>query len=115
MPKARIHSHLPEMEIKRLEFIAKTCRNILEAAGVPKLAEEYGTYDSFNTTHIFGTCRMGTDPGTSVVDDSCRSHRWRNLLLTDASVFPSSGGGESPALTINAIALRAAKKLVQSM
>ncbi len=112
LPRARIHSHLAETEIERLHFIAKTCRSILEAAGVEKILEEYGTYDGFNTTHVFGTCRMGTDANTSVVDASCRSHRWRNLLVTDASVFPSSGGGESPALTINAIALRAARKLV---
>lgn len=115
LPKARIHSHLAETEIQRLDFIAKTCRRILAAAGVDKLIEEYGTYDAFNTTHIFGTCRMGTEAKTSVVDAACRSHRWRNLLVTDASVFPSSGGGESPALTINAIALRAAGKLVSSM
>jgi choline dehydrogenase-like flavoprotein len=115
LPKARIHSHLAETEIERLHFIAKTCRRILEAAGVQKIIEEYSAYDGFNTTHVFGTCRMGTDPTTSVVDASCRSHRWRNLLVTDASVFPSSGGGESPALTINAIALRAARKLVQSI
>jgi choline dehydrogenase-like flavoprotein len=115
LPKARIHSHLAETEIERLHFIAKTCRRILEAAGVPKIIEEYGAYDGFNTTHVFGTCRMGTDPDTSVVDASCRSHRWRNLLVTDASVFPSSGGGESPALTISAIALRAARKLAQSI
>ncbi|MEE8340400.1 MAG: GMC family oxidoreductase [Xanthomonadales bacterium] len=112
LPRARIHSHLAETEIERLHFIAKTCRSILEAAGVEKILEEYGTYDGFNTTHVFGTCRMGADANTSVVDASCRSHRWRNLLVTDASVFPSSGGGESPALTINAIALRAARKLV---
>jgi choline dehydrogenase-like flavoprotein len=115
LPRARIHSHLAETEIERLHFIAKTCRRILEAAGVQKVIEEYSAYDGFNTTHVFGTCRMGTDPNTSVVDASCRSHRWRNLLVTDASVFPSSGGGESPALTINAIALRAARKLVQSI
>ena len=97
-----------------LSFMADKCREQLKASGVTELVEEYGQYDFFNSTHVFGTCRMGTDPETSVVDASCRSHRWRNLLLTDASVFPSSGGGESPALTINAIALRAANMLMRS-
>lgn len=115
LPKARIHSHLAATEIERLDFIAKTCRRILAAAGVKKVIEEYGSYDAFNATHVFGTCRMGTEAKTSVVDSSCRSHRWRNLLVTDASVFPSSGGGESPALTISAIALRAARKLLHSI
>lgn len=43
---------------------------------------------------------------TSVVDAQCRSFRWRNLFVVDASVFPSSGGGESPSLTIEALAIR---------
>ena len=44
----------------------------------------------------------------SVVDPHCRSHRWTNLYVADASVFPSSGGGESPSLTIEALGLRTA-------
>jgi len=106
-PKARIHSVLDDTEIRRLDFMATTARRLLEAASVHELVEEYGAYDAFNATHVFGTCRMGTDPETSVVDPWCRSHRWRNLLITDASVFPSSGGGEAPSLTISALALRA--------
>ena len=89
--------------------MVKTSREILEASGVSELVEEYGTYDFFSSTHVFGTCRMGKDPEDSVVDPDCRSHRWRNLFVVDASVFPSSGGGESPSLTIEALALRAAK------
>lgn len=113
-PKARIHSHLNEGEIKRIEFMATTSRKILKAAGVPTLYEEYGAYDNFNATHVFGTCRMGTDPDTSVVDPNCRSHRWKNLYVVDASVFPSSGGGEGPSLTIQALALRTAGHMVKA-
>jgi choline dehydrogenase-like flavoprotein len=112
-PKARIHVRLGELELGRLRFMAETCRRILKAAGVEKLIEEFGAYDNFNATHVFGTCGMGSDPEDSVVDPYCRSHRWRNLLVTDASVFPSSGGGESPSLTIYALALRAADHLIK--
>jgi choline dehydrogenase-like flavoprotein len=110
-PKARIHAQLGEMELQRLRFMAGTSRNILKAAGAEQLIEEYGAYDNFNATHVFGTCRMGGEPQDSVVDATCRSHRWRNLLVVDASVFPSSGGGEAPSLTIYALALRAAASL----
>jgi choline dehydrogenase-like flavoprotein len=51
---------------------------------------------------------MGRDPEASVVDRYGRSHRWRNLFVTDASVFPTSGGGEAPSLTIEALAIRSA-------
>jgi choline dehydrogenase-like flavoprotein len=113
MPLARIHSHLEESELRRLEFMARTARDILKAAGAETLFEEYGNYDSFNSTHVFGTCRMGDDPRESVVDVHCRSHRWRNLFIADASIFPSSGGGEAPSLTIEALAIRAGGHLTR--
>jgi choline dehydrogenase-like flavoprotein len=56
---------------------------------------------------------MGNDAASSVVDSFGRSHRRRNLWVADASVFPSSGGGEAPALTIQALALRTAERIVK--
>ncbi len=111
MPLARIHSHLPELEIRRLAFMADQARQILLASGAEGIFEEYGSYDFFNSTHVFGTCRMGHDPERSVVDPFCRSHRWRNLFVVDASVFPSSGGGEAPSLTIEALGIRTARRV----
>ena len=107
LPIARINTYLDEMEIKRLDFMAAKTREILNTAGVDEFFEEFGTYDTFSSTHVFGTCRMGTNIENSVVDANCRSHRWKNLFIIDASVFPSSGGGESPSLTIEAIAIKA--------
>lgn len=114
IPLARIHSQLDDTELRRLEFMAKTARGILNASGVKSLFEEYGAYDTFSSTHVFGTCRMGTDPRETVVDRYGRSHRWRNLFVADASVFPSSGGGEGPSLTIEALALRTAAHIHDS-
>ncbi len=112
LPLAKIHSHLNDNEIRRIEFMANKCREILKATGVKKPLEEFSSYDIFSSTHVFGTCRMGNNEGDSVVDSDCKSHRWKNLWVMDASVFPSSGGGESPGLTIQALALRACEKLV---
>jgi choline dehydrogenase-like flavoprotein len=110
-PLARIHSRLGDMAVRRLEYMAGRCHELLIASGVDTLIEEFGSYDLFSTTHVFGTCRMGHDPGRSVVDAHCRSHRWKNLYIVDGSVFPSTGGGESPSLTIQALGLRAAEFL----
>lgn len=109
IPLARITSRLGESDVARLRFMSRTCRELLSAAGVTDLVECLTTWDSFNSTHVFGTCRMGADPARSVVNAQLRSHRWTNLWITDASVFPSSGGGEGPALTIQALALRTAR------
>lgn len=113
LPIAQIHSYLPDSELDRMTFMANKCREILSAAGIKERVEEYGTYDLFSTTHAFGTCRMGDDSDRSVVNAYGQSHRWKNLIICDASTFPSSGGGESPSLTIEALALRTAHWLGQ--
>ncbi len=107
MALARVHSHLTQHDIDRLRFMAEQSRRLLREAGASEPVEEFGAWDSFSASHVFGTCRMGNDPATSVVDANCRSHDHPNLYISDASVFASSGGGESPSLTIFALAVRA--------
>ena len=113
MPLAQINSVLTANSIALLRFMANRCRAILTEAGVPELAEENGVWDRFTATHVFGTCRMGADAATSVVDPFGRAHDVNNLFIADASVFPSSGGGEAPVSTIQALALRMADRLVR--
>ena len=110
-PLARLHLKLEAGEIARLQFMAQTSRALLAAAGARDLVEEHSSYDRVAATHVFGTCRMGVDGADSVVDAGCRTHDFDNLSIVDASVFPSSGGGESPSLTIQALAIRAADRL----
>lgn len=108
MPLPRIHSRLGPEEIKRLHFMASKSRELLKEAGVTALVEEASAWDLFSATHVFGTCRMGKDSRSSVVDATGRSHDHPNLYIADASVFVSSGGGEAPSLTIQALAVRMA-------
>jgi choline dehydrogenase-like flavoprotein len=110
-PLARIHSRVDPVDIERLGFMRDICNSALAACGVPEVLEQFSTYDIFSATHVAGTCRMGANPDDSVVNRDLRSHRWKNLYVVDASVFPSSGGGESPALTINALAIRAGRHI----
>jgi gluconate 2-dehydrogenase alpha chain len=60
--------------------------------------------------HVMGTCRMGTDPRTSVVDPYGRFHDVENMICVDSSVFVTSSG-YNPTLTIVALAIRAARAL----
>ncbi len=109
---ARIHSVVDVMTVKRLQAMAAAARGLLEASGATTLVEEFGTYDHFSSAHVFGTCRMGNDARASVVDAGLRLHGFQNFWVCDASVFPSSGGGEAPSLTIQALALRAVDRMV---
>ena len=53
-----------------------------------------------------GTCRMGDDPRTSVVDRNLRAHDHPNLYLVGSATFPTITASP-PTLTIAAFALRA--------
>ena len=76
-------------------------RRILQAVGGTDL------WSSQRTAHTIGTCRMGTDAATSVVNPVGRSWDVDNLYLGDNSVFPTSLAA-NPALTIMALSLRTA-------
>ncbi|MEV0384881.1 GMC family oxidoreductase [Nonomuraea sp. NPDC050643] len=60
--------------------------------------------------HQSGTCRMGDDERTSVVDRWGRVHGHDNLYVMDASVHVTNGA-VNPVLTIMALAYRAAERL----
>jgi choline dehydrogenase-like flavoprotein len=64
--------------------------------------------------HQAGTCRMGDDAATSVVNPNCRAHELDNLYLVDTSVFPSIGA-VNPALTAMANSLRVGDHLLERM
>lgn len=64
--------------------------------------------------HQAGTCRLGTDPATSVLDLNCKAHELGNLYVVDASFMPSVAA-VNPALTIMANALRVASHLVSEV
>ena len=59
-----------------------------------------------------GTCRMGDNPKTSVLNQWNQSHDIKNLFVVDGSSFVT-GGAQNPTLTIMALALRASEYLVE--
>lgn len=111
VPLPVISSVLTSNSIGILHHMRARCRALLEEAGVQTPLAEGGSWDVFQATHVFGTARMGINPATSVTNAQGRSHDHPNLYIADASVFASSGGGESPSLTISALAIRQADSI----
>ncbi len=60
--------------------------------------------------HPGGGCRMGTDPGDSVVDPWGRSHDHENLFVVGAPTMVS-GGCNNGTLTFSALSLRSAEEV----
>ena len=87
------------------EALVKRLKSQLRKAGYPVVMSR--PFDRRTPSHQCGTARMGNDPATSVVNSFCQSHDIENLFITDASVLPTSAA-VNPALTIAALALRAA-------
>ncbi|GJD34105.1 GMC family oxidoreductase [Methylobacterium aerolatum] len=92
---------------KRLNAHAtRVMRGLWEAAG----AEDIWVLE--RVAHTLGTCRMGHDGDTAVVDPFGRSFEIDNLWISDGSTFPSSLAA-NPALTIMALALRSAERFLE--
>ncbi|HEV8074734.1 MAG TPA: GMC oxidoreductase, partial [Candidatus Acidoferrum sp.] len=82
---------------------------ILDAAGA-KTKWNAPIQEQQFAVHLLGTCRMGNDPKTSVINADHRAHDVRNLFLCDGSSLVTSGRGQ-PTMTIQALAYRAADRI----
>ncbi|EHH67736.1 GMC family oxidoreductase [Gluconobacter morbifer] len=63
--------------------------------------------------HMIGTCRMGTDGDSAVVNSVGRSFDIDNLWICDHSIFPSAAAA-NPALAIMALSLRTADAMLKN-
>lgn len=93
-----------------LRIRAKRFRQLMREAFSPFQVRFLKRLGAPNLGHPMGTCRMGSDPATSVTapDGSVWGHK--GLYVVDASVFPSSLG-INPALTVAANAMRVAEAI----
>jgi choline dehydrogenase len=62
----------------------------------------YTREKSWTVFHQCSTCRMGSDPSSSVVDARLRVHGVEGLRVADASIFPSipTGNTNAPAIMV---------------
>jgi choline dehydrogenase-like flavoprotein len=63
------------------------------------------------SAHQMGTCRMGSDPATSVADPSGELHDVRGVWIGDGSAFPTPSGA-NPMVSIMALARRTAAAML---
>jgi choline dehydrogenase-like flavoprotein len=105
LPIPKVTFNWGENEKKLIKAGVAKMREILETAGGEDV------FETEDTAHLMGACRMGGDPRHSVVNQWCRTWDVPNLFICDGSVFVTSSG-VNPSLTIQAIAARTAGYIV---
>ncbi len=96
-------------DVKLGTWMFARAHELFEAAGAKKKWSFPAGEQQF-AVHLLGSCRMGNDPKTSVINSDHRTHDVKNLFLCDGSSLVTSGRGQ-PTMTIEALAFRAADRI----
>ncbi|HMF78437.1 MAG TPA: GMC family oxidoreductase, partial [Bryobacteraceae bacterium] len=101
-----------DLEVAR--FLSAKCAEWLKEAGAQRTWPKLPGTGVSGGQHQAGTCRMGSDPKTSVVDRNCRIHAVDNVYIADGSVQVNNGGF-NPSLTIQALAYWASAAILRQL
>ena len=107
LPAIRMTFTEHPQDVRLYAYFRDRSMELLEAAGAVR-RWPWPLERRWPMVHLLGTCRMGDDPRSSVVDRWHRTHDVPNLFLVDGSSFVTSGRGQ-PTMTIQALAFRAAE------
>ncbi len=105
LAKPRVHFTNGENERRLTAHAEKIIRRIWDAAG----ARDVWVFP--RNAHVIGTCRMGHDANSAVVNAHGRAFDVPNLYVADNSIFPSALSA-NPALTIIALSLHIADQFL---
>lgn len=113
IPVVRLSGFAHEETVKVARFMDARARDWLIASGAKEVWGGGHGRGLSGGQHQAGTCRMGDDPLTSVVDANCRVHGHDNVYIADGSVHVTNGGF-NPVLTIMALAWRTADGIAKA-
>jgi choline dehydrogenase-like flavoprotein len=113
LPKIILDYCTHPLDKRRLGYLCRRASNLLAEAGVKQVDFQDSNYQ-FGSGHLHGGCRAGVDPTQSVVDRWGRVHDIDNLYVADGGFFPYSGG-VNPTFTIQANALRIARRIITQL
>ena len=106
-PLAHLNFNYSDEDLLLLERSRELVRNMYAKVGAKHIYEAQITF----SRHHQGTCRMGDNPKTSVVDKNLKIHECPNLYLVGAETFVT-GGSMQPVTTIVALSHRLADHLI---
>ncbi|MFN0124561.1 MAG: GMC oxidoreductase [Blastocatellia bacterium] len=114
IPVLNIHCRYTDNEFHMARHAVDTISAIFQEAGVETLHHNDKMFPPGYSIHELGTCRMGDNPKTSVLNQWNQSHDIKNLFVVDGSSFVT-GGTQNPTLTILALSMRASEYLADQL
>lgn len=115
IPQLRFHAKWSDNDLKMADLMYDAAEEMLRAAGAEILPyQRKAPAPMGDATHEVGTARMGEDPKTSVLNQWCQSHEFKNLFVTDGAAF-TSATEKNCTLTIMALAWRACDYLADEL
>jgi choline dehydrogenase-like flavoprotein len=101
-------------ELKMAKDAADTMEDLFKTAGWEILSKTDRFYPPGYSIHEVGTCRMGDNPKTSVLNKWNQSHDIKNLFVVDGASFVTCGW-QNPTMTIVSLSMRASEYLAEQM
>jgi choline dehydrogenase-like flavoprotein len=114
VPALHIQAKYSDNEFNMARDAMNTLAELCADAGFEVLEKHDQMVPPGESIHELGTCRMGDDPKTSVLNKWNQSHDVKNLFVVDGSSFVV-GGSQNPTLTILALSMRAADYMAEQM
>jgi choline dehydrogenase-like flavoprotein len=114
IPALHVETRYSDKEFNLCRDAVDSASELAEASGFEVLASNAVPNPPGYSIHELGTCRMGNDPKTSVLNKWNRSHDIKNLFVVDGSSFVSAGW-QNPTLTILALAMRSSEYLAEQI
>lgn len=122
-PRPVIDYRIDDYTLAGMVAASEVCQAVFRRAGItdctdpqksswfPSVSYQGRDFHYHGMGHFAGTHAMGDDPGVSVVDADQRAWEHRNLFLVGSGSFPTMGTS-NPTLTLSALALRTADRLL---
>jgi choline dehydrogenase-like flavoprotein len=114
IPALNIQCRYTDNEFNMAKDAVSTISEICRRAGFEILNGNDKMHPPGYSIHELGTCRMGENSKTSVLNKWNQSHDVRNLFVVDGSSFVT-GGTQNPTLTIMSLSMRAAEYIAEQL
>jgi choline dehydrogenase-like flavoprotein len=114
LPIVRVNFEYHANEEAMRKDIQASSEEMLQTAGFTNIHSYSHTDPPGTAVHEMGTCRMGKDPRTSVLNAWNQLHDVKNVFITDGSCM-TSAGTQNPSLTYMALTARACDYAMSEM